>query len=55
MKSKEKQSGFGMGMLTMLIGSIGSNLSSLGGWVTYVGLALMLTCLVIVYLYTKSK
>jgi hypothetical protein len=55
MKSKEKQSGFGMGMLTMLIGSIGSNLFSLGGWVTYLGLTFMLACLAIVYFYTKSK
>jgi hypothetical protein len=55
MKSKEKQSGFAMGMLTALIGSIGSNLFSLGGWVTYLGLTFMLVGLVIVYFYTKSK
>ena len=55
MKSKEEQKGFAMGMLTMTIASIGIILFNQGSWITYVGLALMITYLVIVYSYIKSK
>ena len=53
--SKEKQSAFSMGMLTVLIGSMGIKLFEKGGWITYFGLGLIIIDLVIVYLYTKSE
>lgn len=43
-----------MGMLSMLILSIGVDLFGQEEWVAYLGLALMLTSTVIVYSYTKS-
>ena len=55
MKSKEEKKGFTNGMGTMLIASIGMNLFGQGGWVTYLGLALMITASVIVYTYVKSE
>jgi hypothetical protein len=53
--SKEKQNAFSMGMLTVLIGSIGIKLFEKGDWITYFGLVLIIIDLVIVYLYTKSE
>jgi len=54
MKSKEQKKGFTQGMGTMLIASIGMNLFGQGGWITYLGLALMLTASVILYTHVKS-
>ena len=55
MKSKEEKRGFTYGMGTMLIASIGTHLFGQGGWTTYLGLAVMITALVIVYTYVKSE
>jgi hypothetical protein len=55
MKNKKEKSAFSMGMLCMLILSVGVDLFGQQGWVCYFGLALMLTSTVIVYSYTKSE
>jgi hypothetical protein len=55
MKSKEERKGFTYGMGTMLMASIGTNLFGQGGWVTYVGLALIIVSSIIVYTYIKSE
>ena len=55
MKSKEEKKGFTNGMGTMLIASIGMDLLGKGGWVTYLGLALIIVSSIIVYTYIKSK
>ena len=55
MKSKEEKKGFTNGMGTMLMISIGMDLVGQGGWLTYLGLALIITASVIVYTYVKSE
>lgn len=55
MKSKEEKRGFTYGMGTMLMISIGMDLVGQRGWTTYLGLAVIITALVIVYTYVKSE
>jgi len=55
MKNKEEKKAFSQGMGAMLIASIGTHLFGQGGWTTYLGLAVMITALVIVYTYVKSE
>ena len=55
MKSKEEKKGFTNGMGTMLMTSIGMDLVGQGSWLTYLGLALIITASVIVYKYIKSE
>lgn len=55
MKSKEERRGFTHGMGTMLMASLGMHLFGQGGWVTYLGLAVIITALVILYTYVKSE
>jgi hypothetical protein len=55
MKSKEEKKGFTYGMGTMLTASIGMDLFGQSGWVTYLGLALMILSSIIVYTYIKSE
>jgi hypothetical protein len=55
MKNREEKKAFSQGMGTMLMTSIGMDLVGQGSWFTYVGLAVMITALVIVYTYVKSE
>lgn len=55
MKNREEKKAFSQGMGAMLIASIGTHLFGQSGWTTYLGLAVMITALVIVYTYVKSK
>ena len=55
METKKEKKGFTQGMGTMLMASIGTNLFGEGGWVTYLGLAIMIVSSIIVYMYIKSE
>jgi hypothetical protein len=55
MKNRKEKKAFSQGMGAMLIASIGTHLFGQGGWTTYLGLAVMITALVIVYTYVKSE
>ena len=53
-KTKEQKDGFSMGLLTMLLASIGTNLFSQGSWMTYLGLFLMILAAINVWKYTRK-
>ncbi len=53
-KTTEEKNSFSMGLLTMLLISIGTNLFGAGGWKTYLGLAGMTISAIIFWKYLKD-
>jgi hypothetical protein len=53
-KTKEQKEGFSMGLLTMLLASIGVDLFGQGSWVTYLGLSLIILAAVNVWKYARK-
>jgi|14_taG_2_1085336.scaffolds.fasta_scaffold191834_1 positive regulator of sigma E activity len=51
--TKEKNS-FSIGLLTMLLASIGTDLFGAGGWMTYLGLAGMIIAAIVVWKYVRK-
>jgi len=52
--TEEEKNSFSIGLLTMLIASIGINLFGAGGWKTYLGLTGMTISIIIIWKYLKD-
>jgi hypothetical protein len=53
-KTKEEKESFNIGMFTMCLAFIGSNLFNKGSWMIYLGLFLMLISLSTIWKYLKK-
>jgi len=53
-KTTEEKNSFSIGLFTMLLASIGTDLFGAGGWMTYLGLAGMIIAAIIVWKYVRK-